>query len=370
MSARPRARPCWPGAAGFATSFATTHRGADGRPIPSRFAEPDEFEALFRVLAELGRGVVHVHRAAVTITDSTNCSPDRPAVHLRRLLTPRTGATAAAGPTRRGLAAGDDVWPQVTPPAADVLDDDGRAVHVQRGPVFAELLARPATPGTRPTPTPSGACGPATSEPGPLRPRWDTFNVAESRRHPELSTGTSRRSPRERGMHALDLLLDVALDEAWPRAVKLVIANDDPDGVDMISVPGVGARAVRRRRPRRPAVRRRPGHRPAGPLGPRARRADRWSRPCASCRAAGRPLGLRRPGLPARRARPPTSSSSTPPPSPPGPCVGCTTSPPAPSGSPPTPRPACSHVFVNGTPIRRDGASLPDGRPGRVLRPN
>src|SRR5688572_1506923 len=34
------------GSAGFATSFAMTHRGVDGKPVPSRFADRAEFEAL------------------------------------------------------------------------------------------------------------------------------------------------------------------------------------------------------------------------------------------------------------------------------------------------------------------------------------
>src|SRR5438034_7504029 len=49
------------GAAGFATSRAVTHLGADGRPIPSRVADQAEFEALARAVAGTGRGVVGVN---------------------------------------------------------------------------------------------------------------------------------------------------------------------------------------------------------------------------------------------------------------------------------------------------------------------
>src|SRR6476646_7701074 len=48
-------------AAGFATSMALTHVGADGRPIPSRVAQPEETQALCRAVGRSGRGVIGVN---------------------------------------------------------------------------------------------------------------------------------------------------------------------------------------------------------------------------------------------------------------------------------------------------------------------
>ena len=49
------------GAAGVATSFAITHLGADGRPIPSRLAQKDELAAIFGAVGDSGRGVVGIN---------------------------------------------------------------------------------------------------------------------------------------------------------------------------------------------------------------------------------------------------------------------------------------------------------------------
>ena len=52
------ARGSRPGRPGFSTSFSFAHRGVDGKPVPSRFAEMDEVEALFMAAGQAGKGVV------------------------------------------------------------------------------------------------------------------------------------------------------------------------------------------------------------------------------------------------------------------------------------------------------------------------
>src|SRR3954469_10911062 len=43
------------GGAGFSTSFSYAHRGVDGKPVPSRFAEADEVNALFDAASAAGK---------------------------------------------------------------------------------------------------------------------------------------------------------------------------------------------------------------------------------------------------------------------------------------------------------------------------
>ena len=55
------------GACGFATSFAITHLGAEGKPIPSRWADRAEIAALCKASAEGGRSVIGINGAAARL---------------------------------------------------------------------------------------------------------------------------------------------------------------------------------------------------------------------------------------------------------------------------------------------------------------
>ena len=105
------------GAAGLATSFAITHLGADGRPIPSRLAQKDELAAIFGAVGESGRGVVGINGGeGLTLATSTTCSrpwaPPSPTPRCSPWPTAPTSRPSTS--TAPGSRKGADVWPQVS----------------------------------------------------------------------------------------------------------------------------------------------------------------------------------------------------------------------------------------------------------------
>ena len=140
------------GAAGFSTSFAYTHRGMDGKPVPSRFAEPDEVEALFLAAGSTGKGVVLATAGEqCTYADMYEYQPriGRPFTYplVRAGERPSSSAARAArrsGRTRgAGVAAGDAA-------AAHDAVHDGQPVQPQREPDVRRA------DGPRPRRTPRG----------------------------------------------------------------------------------------------------------------------------------------------------------------------------------------------------------------------
>ena len=131
------------GAAGFSTSFSFAHRGVDGKPVPSRFAERDEVEALFAAAGKAGKGVV-------LATPGEQCSypdfyelqrADRAAVHLAAVRGARATHTARSSrSTRSSTARGANVWPQVTPRPLTMQFTLADAYSLNVGQVFGELL--------------------------------------------------------------------------------------------------------------------------------------------------------------------------------------------------------------------------------------
>jgi N-acyl-D-aspartate/D-glutamate deacylase len=225
------------GAAGFSTSFSYAHRGVDGKPVPSRYAGRDEVDALFVAAGQTGKGVV-------LITPGEQCSYADVYEWQPRVGRPFTYPLFAAPggkhmePVKlheQGLLHGADVWPQVTPRPLTMQFTMADAYNLNTGTVFGELMqgdreARMAA--YRNAAWRERAA--ADLEQSPMRPRWDTFEVSESERFPELQGRRVSDLARESGRGPLDVMCELALAEDLKTRFRAYIANDDIEAVGQL----------------------------------------------------------------------------------------------------------------------------------------
>jgi len=225
------------GAAGFATSFAITHRGADGKPVPSRFAERAEIDGILATVAEKRRGVV-------AFTPGEQMSIDNLYELQPSIGVPFTFTALLTGPSgyhrrvmdlnRAGWANGAEVWPQVSPRPLKFTMSMTEPFTLNVNPEFAALMS--ASGETRRASYADPAWREVTLkawEGVAMAPRWDTYEIAESAAYPELEGRRLLAIADERGQHPFDTLLDLAVAEPTIR-VACMLANDDPDEVAVV----------------------------------------------------------------------------------------------------------------------------------------
>ena len=71
----------------------------------------------------------------------------------------------------------------------------------------------------------------ADLEQATMKPRWETFEVSESARFPELEGRRVTELAEERGKRPLDVMCELALTEDLTTRFRAYIANDDADAV-------------------------------------------------------------------------------------------------------------------------------------------
>jgi N-acyl-D-amino-acid deacylase len=220
------------GAAGLSTSFSFAHRGVDGKPVPSRFAEMDEVEALFMTVGKAGKGVV-------LATPGWQCEYPDVFTWQERVGRPFTCPLFAlsSGKHREvvrlheeALARGANVWPQVTPRPLTMQFTLADAYNLNVGEVFGELIK--VSPGVRKAAYRdpewrARAFEDLERNEGGMKPRWETFEVSESERYPELLGRRVSDIARERNVSPLDVMCELALSEDLTTRFRAYIANDD-----------------------------------------------------------------------------------------------------------------------------------------------
>jgi N-acyl-D-aspartate/D-glutamate deacylase len=221
------------GAIGFSTSRQPAHQGAFGRPVPSRFAETDEVDALTAVLGELGKGILQVSIGPGMFLDQFSELAVRYGVPVTwtALVTRADKPGAALRTVNRGAALPGEVYPQIA--CRPIVMQIGMVdpVPLAEIDVWKEVLARPR--GERADLYRDTAwrdrARPATLE--AWSHRWPKVSVEETGTHHDLVGIPLDQLAAEQGTTPFDLLLDLALSDDMATRYRIVLENDGDDEV-------------------------------------------------------------------------------------------------------------------------------------------
>ena len=224
------------GAMGFATSWAPTHFGDHGRPVPSRVADFHELAALLEPMRNRPRGVAALLPGGVLSHDRM-FELQR---HIGRPFTWTALLTFAGSDYHEKVmadhaearASGVDVWPQVScrPLVSQMNLADPFTLNTF--PRFAALLDAPVEErkaayrdaGWRDL-THQQMSGGGTL----FNVNW--LSVAESTSRPDLIGRSVVDLAEEQGVTPLDVLLDLSLADDLTTRFTSVLANNSPDGI-------------------------------------------------------------------------------------------------------------------------------------------
>jgi N-acyl-D-amino-acid deacylase len=221
------------GALGFATSKAPTHVGYAGRPVPSRAASLEEIEALAACLGDTGHGVLQA-------TIGRGFFLDELAAIQKRTSRPVTWTALLAGMlgpdghrwvlerTAEMQHAGVEVVPQVSCRPLMVEFQFKAPFPFESLPFFQPVSAADragkariyADPDFRRTFREQG-------QGGVLSARWQDTTIAEAPSEPALNERNLAEVAAERGVHPVDLALDLALASDLEARFRMAVTNTD-----------------------------------------------------------------------------------------------------------------------------------------------
>jgi N-acyl-D-amino-acid deacylase len=131
------------GAVGFATSASSTHLGENGRPVPSRFADPSEVFEIATALRDADRGIIQVTPgpglSSPELADLSRHS-GRPVSWTALLTQSRRSGIEALDETS---ALGGEVWPQIACRPIVMQVSLADPFPFATAPAFEEILALP-----------------------------------------------------------------------------------------------------------------------------------------------------------------------------------------------------------------------------------
>src|SRR5882724_3870361 len=230
------------GAIGFATSKAISHIGAGGKPVPSRAADFDEVKTLAGALADAGRGIVQATVGRELFLDefeALNRATGRPVTWTALL----SGMAGFAGPathheilarSRALAAAGLPIVPQVTCRPLNFEFQFREPFIFESMPLFTRVSAADFDGKCRIYADPEFRR--AFRELGQraqrgIAAKWDRTVIAWCPTEPALEERMVATVAAERGVHPVDLALDLALASKLEARFRMSVFNDNEDEV-------------------------------------------------------------------------------------------------------------------------------------------
>ena len=216
------------GAVGFATSKASAHAGAWGKPVPSRLAERSEIFDICGSLEERHKGVVAITKGdefGVSAFCELSQSIDRPVTY-----TALGTGQGFRDVVERISDLGGQVWPQLAcrPIVMQLtMADPGPLARV---PAFNEIVTVPHDQRARILSDPAWRERARADSEVVGWPPFDRITVQETEAHPDLLDGPSLAElAQQRGVHPLDVMCDIALADNLRTRFRVVLANADYD---------------------------------------------------------------------------------------------------------------------------------------------
>jgi N-acyl-D-amino-acid deacylase len=223
------------GAIGFASSASPTHNGDHGRPVPSRVADLRELRALLEPLRRSGHGVVALLPGGV-ISHEEVFELQR---EVGRPFTWTALLTVKGFPYHERVvekndaarAEGVEVWPQVSCRPLVFQMNLAEPFTLNARPSFAALMDTSPAERLAAYRDPSWRAAAWEELNSGLPFNWAAVSVAESPTRPDLADRPVLELAAERGVTALDVVLDISLEDGLATRFWSVVANDDPDGI-------------------------------------------------------------------------------------------------------------------------------------------
>jgi N-acyl-D-amino-acid deacylase len=223
------------GAIGFSTSSTPAHRGAGGRPVPSRSADLAEMLALTEPLRDEDRGVVSLvagERIGYADIFTLQRHVNRPLTWTPLLVMPGFDHKHWLQVNSDARAAGQDVWGQTACRPIVFQEALSNPFTLQRFPVFAEL-ADVSAEARRAAYRDVSWRRRANAEANEANPpyNWPAVSVGETDSRPDLIGRFVVALAHEQGCTPLDVMLDVALADDLRTRFNVAVANADADAV-------------------------------------------------------------------------------------------------------------------------------------------